>query len=371
MIIKNADVYNNGRFEQKDLFIENELFSESSGGGETIDATGLMAIPSVIDIHTHGAVGFDYSTCDSEGLKAISEYLAKNGVCANCPTNVALPLDKLEEVVKKITEYKTENGFDFVGMHIEGPFLSYEKRGAHNADYLVEPTVSDIQRLVKASNDRIKIISFAPELSGAFEVIEAFKDSITLSVAHTSANYDTAKAAFDAGMKHLTHTFNAMPPLLHRDPSVIGAAFDSPHVFAEVIADNVHVHRSAMRVLFKLFGEQRMVLVSDCLSAAGLPDGEYLSGDLKVIVKDKKATLENGTIAGSSTTLYECLKIAVKDMDIPLVSAIRATSENPAKAIKIFDRYGSIEAGKYANVILVDNDLEIKKVILKGRVVAI
>ncbi len=373
MIIKNASVYCDGNFVTKDIYTDNGFFSETSGDDLVFDAKGLKAIPSLVDIHSHGAVGFDYSSCTASDLKSIAEYQAKSGICAVCPANVAMPIEKLESVVKMIANYSDDKGSDlvgnadFVGVHIEGPFLNPEKRGAHNPDYLVNPMVSYIDRLIKSSGDKIKIISFAPELPGSSEVIEKYKDKITLSVAHTSANYDTAKQAFDEGMKHVTHTFNAMPPFLHRDPSVIGAALDSEHVFAEVIADGIHVHPSAVRALFKMFSDDRMVLVSDSMSATGLSDGEYLLGDLTVQVNNKKATLADGTIAGSATNLAECFKKAVVDMKIPLVSAVKAASENPAKAVGIFDKYGSIQNGKIANLILFDDNLEFRKIMLKGR----
>mgnify|MGYP000769375709 CR=1 FL=1 len=249
---------------------------------------------------------------------------------------------------------------------MEGPFIAPEKKGAQNGAYIQAPSAETFRACQQASGGLIKLVTLAPEMEGSVEFIKELKDEVHISVGHTTADYDTAKAAFEAGADHVTHLYNAMPPLNHRAPGVIGAAADNDHVYAELISDGLHIHGSAIRAAFRMFGPERIVLISDSMMACGMENGEYELGGQKVFMKDRKATLADGTIAGSATCLYDCMKRAVLEMNVPLESAVRAASENPAKSIGIDNDYGSLAAGRYGNVILADKELNIQAVYQKG-----
>ncbi|MDO4565980.1 MAG: N-acetylglucosamine-6-phosphate deacetylase [Oscillospiraceae bacterium] len=369
MIIRNARVLSeDGGFKQGDIFIEGGRFSEAPSGGETLNAGGCYALPGLIDIHFHGAAGYDFCDGTPEALRAISAYEASQGVTAICPATVTQPEDALIRACENARALKGKlEGAELVGINLEGPFINKEKKGAQNPDYIRDPDIAMFERLQAASGGLIKLCDLAPELEGAMDFIRRFKDELVISLAHTSANYETARAACEAGASHLTHLFNAMPPLLHRDPGVIGAASEA-NCEAELIADGIHVHPSAVRAALRLFGEDKVIFISDSMRAVGLPDGDYTLGGLAVKVKGRLATLEDGTIAGSATPLLGCLQTAVRDMGIPLETAARCASENPARCIGVFEERGSISVGKAADLILLDENLELKNVILKGRV---
>ena len=261
-------------------------------------------------------------------------------------------------------------GADLVGIHLEGPFLSYEKRGAQNPDFLSIPTYDLIEELQAHAEGLIKQIDIAPELLGALDFIKEHHNDFTISLAHTTANYDISKSAFDAGATHVTHLYNAMPAFSHRSPGLIGAAAENENVAVELICDGVHIHPSAVRATFSLFGDDRIILISDSMMATGLDDGNYSLGGQPVTVTGNVATLENGTIAGSATNLLQCLRTAVTEMNIPLESAIKCATINPAKSIGIDRDYGSIEIGKLANIILLDKTtLQLKSIIKNGKLI--
>ena len=252
-----------------------------------------------------------------------------------------------------------------MGINLEGPFLSMAKKGAQNGDWLHRPDVAMFRRLAEAGRGLVKLVSLAPEEPGAMEFIDELKDEVVISVAHTTADYDTALEAYRRGAREATHLFNAMPPFSHRAPGVVGAAFDSPRCRVELICDGVHIHPSVVRVVFSLFGADRVVLISDTMRAAGMPDGDYTLGGQAVKVSGKYATLADGTLAGSVTDLMSCMKTAVS-FGIPLADAVRAAAVNPAQVLGIFDRCGSLEAGKNANAVVLDADLNVKAVFFRG-----
>lgn len=224
------------------------------------------------------------------------------------------------------------------------------------------------ERLQKASNGLFKLVDIAPETEGAMEFIRQVKDEAVISIAHTVADYETAVKAIEHGVSHVTHLYNAMPGYSHRAPGVIGAACDHG-LHVELICDGIHIHPSAVRTTFKMFGDDKIILISDSMMATGMEDGTYQLGGQDVKVVGNLATLaEGGAIAGSATNLMDCLRTAVKTMGIPLNSAVKCATENPARSIGIYDSYGSISEGKYANVVLLDKDLEIKAVIKKGEI---
>ena len=263
--------------------------------------------------------------------------------------------------------HQNGRGADLVGINMEGPFISPNKVGAQNPEYLHKADVAMFRRLQKRANGLIKLVDIAPEEPGALEFIAACHDEVRISIAHTCTSYDTANAAFDAGATHMTHLYNAMPGITHREPGPIIAALERG-AEVELITDNVHIHPAMVRFTFNTFGDDHVILIADSMMACGLPDGQYSLGGQAVTVSGPRATLTEhpGTIAGSATCLYDCMKRAVLEMNVPLESAVRAASENPAKSIGIDNDYGSLAAGRYGNVILADKELNIQAVYQKG-----
>jgi len=380
MIIKNANVYrDNGTFVTGDILIEEDRILKIFEGNQftqwtsniqtsitTIDATGLYAVPGLTDIHFHGCAGYDFCDGTQEALDAITQYEVSNGITTICPATMSLPEERLITICENASAYNNDSGSILVGIHMEGPFLSIKKKGAQNEEFLHKPDKDMFLRLNELSNHLFKIVSIAPEEQGALDFISEFKKEVILSVAHTTADYDTALKAFQCGASHVTHLYNAMPPFHHRDPGVIGAAFDSPSCTVELICDGIHLHPSVVRATVQMFGEDRIILVSDSMMATGLPDGTYALGGQTVQVNGKKAALSDGTIAGSVTNLMDCMKNAVMNMGLPLTTAIKAAAVNSAKKIGIYDNYGSITPGKIANIVLLDKNLNLHSVILKG-----
>lgn len=382
MKIINASVYTEENcFVKKDIFIEGEFFADKRGDTDIIDARGCYAIPGLTDIHFHGCAGYDFCDGTQGALHAIAEYEASVGVTTIIPATMTLAEEELLKVGRAAAIYTkaqaAETGKDKVqqkgatlcGINLEGPFVSREKLGAQNPAYLQNPNQELFERLQKESGGLIRLTDLAPELPGAMEFIRRNSGQTVISLAHTAADYDTAKAAFLAGASHVTHLFNAMTPFNHREPGVIGAAADAG-AYGELICDGVHIHPSAVRGALKLFGEDKIIFISDSMMATGLSDGDYQLGGQPVKVVGRKAYLADGTIAGSVTNLTECMRRAVTEMQIPLETAVKCAAVNPAKHMGIYDRYGSISAGKVANLVLLDKEtLEVKQVILKGKVI--
>lgn len=382
MLIKNALVFTlDEGFVKKDVCIENGYFAEKAAdSGETadsdaaetvIDAAGDYLIPGLVDVHFHGCAGYDFSDGTKEALAAIGAYELKNGITSICPASMTLPEETLEAVCENAYAYAVEckTGARLCGIHLEGPFISMEKKGAQNPAYIKEPDAAMFTRLQKAAHGLVRLITIAPEVGGAEAFIRELAGKVHISVGHTCCDYDTARAAFALGADHVTHFYNAMPPFTHRAPGVFGAAFDAKHVMPELICDGIHIDPSAVRVAFELFGKERMILISDSMMATGMEDGTYALGGLPVTVHGNLATLEDGTIAGSATNLMDCMRTAVS-MGIPLETAVRCATYNPAKSIGVDDVCGSIEAGKYGDCVLLSKeDLSTRAVILGGEVV--
>lgn len=368
MIIKNAQVFSpQNTFEQKDLFIQGERFSKTPNEASLeIDATDLYAIPGLTDIHIHGSLGTDFCDGTKESLENMGRYLLKNGITSFVPTSMTLPVHQLKKIFSTLEKELPSDCATPLGIHMEGPFLSKEKKGAQNSSYLISPEIKIFKDLNQDSKNKIKLVDIAPELPGAMEFITALKDDLTISLAHTTANYETALEALQSGASHITHLYNAMIPGNHREPGVPGAAFDHPHTTVELICDGIHIHPSMIRQAFQLFTDERIILISDSMMATGMTNGVYSLGGQDVNVTGNKATLTNGTIAGSATNLMNCLRLAVS-FGIPLLSAIKAAAVNPIKLILETENYGTLEPGKYANLVLLDKDLAIKGVISKGK----
>lgn len=376
MIIKDVKVYGEDKvFRAGGIVIRDGKFTEifkdetpaAEASEEVVDGRGCYAVPGFIDMHFHGCMGHDFCDGTKEAIEAIAKYEASIGVTAIAPATMTLPVEELEHILAVAADYNREShgGADLVGINMEGPFISAEKKGAQDERNIILCDEKVCRRFLRASEGLVKFVGIAPEKNGdAAEFIRRMKEEVHISLAHTNADYDTAKAAFDAGACHAVHLFNAMPAFAHRDPGVVGAVSDSPHVNAEIICDGVHIHPSMVRAAFKMMGAERMILISDSMRATGMPDGRYMLGGLEVDVAGNRATLaSNGALAGSATNLMDCMRTAVRDMKIPLEEAVACATMNPARALGVYETYGSISPGKKGDVVLLDKELKLKRVI--------
>lgn len=340
--------------------------------GDVLDGKGCYAIPGLIDLHFHGCKGDDFCDGDKAAIGRIAEYEASVGVTAIAPATMTLPVEELEQILHTAAEYKKETKdcrkADFLGINMEGPFISPAKKGAQDARNILPCNVEICDRFLKASEGLVKFIGIAPEESEhAAEFIREVHERVNVSLAHTNADYDTAMEACRAGANHAVHLYNAMPTFTHRAPGVVGAVFDSKDVMAEIICDGIHIHPSVVRATFQMMGADRMILISDSMRATGMPDGQYTLGGLDVKVVGRLATLvSDGAIAGSATNLMDCMRTVVKKMELPLETAVGCATINPARSLGVEEQYGSLEAGKKAHVVLLDQDLELKAVIKDG-----
>ena len=375
MIIKDANIFTqDNQFVKGSVVVENGRFvsiaeqPEHTGEVmEVIEAKGLYMIPGLVDIHFHGCMGADMCDGTKEALDVITQYEASVGVTSVCPATMTIPKDELSAVMKNAGAYAYHGGAHLVGINMEGPFISPAKKGAQAAENIMHCDYEYFNQLQDAAGGLIKLVDIAPEEAGAMEFIDKVKGTVVVSLAHTASDYDTAMEAIAHGASHATHLYNAMPPLNHRNPGVIGAVRDSDNCHVELICDGVHIHPSVIRATFAMFGAQRMILISDSMRATGLDDGEYTLGGQPVTVKGNLATLHDGTIAGSATNLMDCMRFAVKHAGLPLETAVMCATANPAKEIGIFDEVGSIAVGKKADFVLLDQDLNLAGVYIDGK----
>ena len=366
MIIKGGKVFQeDGSFLEQALYINDHRLvdkAEYQDDEKVIDAEGLLVLPGLVDIHSHGAAGEDFSDGNPEGLKKILQYEKRCGITSYCPTSMTFPKERLRQIFASIKGAQTEDGATVVGINMEGPFLDPAKKGAHVEKWIAAPDVAFVRELNQDVDGLVRLVTLAPNMDGAEEFIKEMHEEVCISLGHTAADYDCASRAMKLGAHHVTHLYNAMQPFGHRAPGLIGAAMDDPECMVELICDGYHIHPSAIRAAFRLFGPERVILISDSMRATGMENGTYELGGQEVTVKDRKAVLKDGTLAGSATNLYGCMCKAV-EFGIPLEQAIMAATANPARSIGIFDRVGSIRIGKQADLLLVSENLELKRVI--------
>ena len=374
MFYRNARIFTpDFRFQTGAFEVTEEVFGQvlpESVPQDAIDLKGATVIPGLVDVHSHGNSGADFSDGDYEGLKKMAAQYAAWGVTSFVPASMTLPYDILEQAFATAARLVKESPRDharLMGIQMEGPYFSYKKRGAQNAEYLKDPDFEGFRKLYEDCGGLVRIVDVAPELPGAAAFVAQAKELCTVSVAHTDSDYDHAKAAFDAGATHLTHLYNAMPGIHHRNPGVIPAAVENPNVRAEIICDGMHIHPASVRLAFSMFGPARMVLVSDSGRCAGLPDGsQFQLGGQDAWLRDGVARLADGTIACSAANLWQCMT-NVMSWGIPEEDAIRAATYNPACAIGAESKIGSIETGKLADFLVCSPDYSQKRVFLGGR----
>ena len=367
MIIKNGNVFQeDGSYKVTDLYIEKGrlVASEEEVTDKTgLDASGLKVLPGLVDIHSHGAVRHDFSDADVDGLKVILKCEKSQGVTSYCPTSMTLPKEELLKIFQTAKDVdQDETCARIVGINMEGPFLDPAKKGAHVEGYIRKPDIEFFRECNKAAGGLIKLVTLAPNMEGAEEFIRKLHNETVISIGHTAADYDCAAQAMKQGAVHVTHLYNAMNPMGHREPGVIGAAADNEDCMVELIGDGIHIHPATVRNTFRLFGDSRVILISDSMMATGMENGKYELGGQEVTMKDRKATLADGTIAGSATCLFDCMK-SVISRGVPEREAILAATENPARSIGIFDEVGSLAPGKRADIVLADEELNIVKVL--------
>lgn len=349
MIIKNAKL-SNGIF---DILVDEGIIKGIGSfecSDDCLDAKGKRVIPGLIDTHIHAFGGYDLK---NGGLNEISKILAAEGTTCWLPTTFT---DSIENLVEITGQSLKTDGAEIAGFHLEGPFISASRKGAQNEDYIIN---ADVKALENVKN--IKKISVAPENEGVLEFIK--KADYLVSIGHTDCTYEQAIDAIDCGANCLTHTFNAMSPMLHRAPGPIGAAFERG-IYAEVICDGMHVSPVMVKALYKMFTSDRMILISDAISPAGCPDGEYESGGLKVFVRNGIVTLPDGTLAGGSNSLLYCVKKAV-EFGIDFYEAVKMATETPAKSLGL--NKGQIKAGFDADLVILNDDYTVDCTIIGGK----
>lgn len=378
MIVVGGSIFTeNGKFQSGNIVVEQGMIKKldftgesQTGDDKVLDAAGMYVLPGLVDIHLHGCKGTDFCDATWEAFDAIEDYQIKNGITSVFPATMTVSVEELGGILEAAGKYlKNDSMGVFAGITMEGPFLSEGKKGAQNAKYIIKPDIALFRKLQDKCGGGIKQVALAPEGEGAMEFIEALCGETVISLAHSEADYETASEAFRKGANHVTHLFNGMMPFYHREPGIVGAAFEHSNVYVEMICDGVHLHPAMVRAMFRLFGAERICMISDSMRATGMCDGAYSLGGQKVIKKGDLATLEDGTIAGSVCNLYQCLKKVVKEMGIPLKDAILSCTKTPAKSLGMDEKCGIIKEGRNADLLILDEELNIKYVIKNGKLV--
>ena len=370
--IINGKIILHDEIVNKNVFIEDDKITEISDrqpeDEDIIDAKGAYVSPGFIDVHTHGRGGSDTMYATFDDLNTISKATLKTGVTSFLPTTMTMPVDDIAKAIENIAVNKDKvEGAQVLGTHLEGPFFNKKYKGAQPEECMILPTVDNYLSFVQDHQDIIRKISIAPELEHSLELISYLKDKNTVvSLGHTNATYEQAQAAIDAGATSGTHTYNAMTPLTHRAPGVVGAVMINDSVYAELILDGVHVNYAAAKALLRTKGKDKLILITDSLEAAGLENGKYLLGNQDVYVKDGEARLIDGTLAGSIVSMNVAVKNAYEHLELTLNVAVNLASYNPAQSLNE-PLLGEIKVGNYADIIFFDDNIQIQQTMIKGQ----
>ena len=376
LLLTGGEVYQENSVSAADLLIEDGLITavgkkENKREIKEVNLSGYKVIPGLIDLHIHGANGYDAMDSNYQALNSIANYLAKNGVTNFLPTTVTAKWDKLEAALKNIdqTIKQGTTGAEILGAYVEGPYISKEKKGAHPEEFIRSINLADIKKILSYSNN-IELFALAPEKENALKLIEFLQQNeVEVSLGHTNASYEETEAAVNSGAKLAVHAFNGMKGLHHRKPGVVGSMLSNDQLKAELIADNIHVHQAVMKILYNCKGKDSICLISDCMRAGGLEDGEYTLGELDIRVKDSIARTESGSLAGSTLRLIDAVKNMVELVGVDLSAAIQMAALNPARLLGVDDQLGSIKEGKKANLVVLDDSYQVMMTIINGRVV--
>jgi len=333
---------------------------------DVIDAQGQLLIPGMIDVHIHGANGFDMMDGTEESILEVSKTCAKTGCTTFLPTSVTSSLDDLLRMIRNVKQViGHEPGAKIAGIHLEGPYLHKKHKGMQNEKYLRNPNMDEMKEILKEADGLVKMVTIAPELPGGLKMVEFLKEQgIIVSIAHSNATYEEAKLAFEKGASHITHCFNAMPSIHHRNPGLLIAAFEESTVSLQAIVDNIHLHPAIVRFMHHMKGSEKMVLITDALQAMNLGDGNYSFGGHNVTVKNGKATLSDGTLASSTVTMNDALQNTAKN-GIPLADAIEMTSSTPASILDLENK-GKIAVGNEADLVLLDDNFDVIWTMIEG-----
>ena len=375
MIIKNCKLVYLDRIEEGSVLIENGKIKEINptcpSNDNVIDAKGLYLSPGFIDVHIHGAGGHDTMNGTYESLNIIASIIAKHGTTSFTPTTMTVSKEDIRKAMLAIKEAKIKgtDGAVVLGAHLEGPFISPKAIGAQNPNFLTEPSIENFNAIVGDAEDAVVSITMAPEVEGAKELAAYLTNKgILCSIGHTKATYDQAIEGIKCGFCHSTHLFNAMTPFTHREPGVVGATFDTD-ITTETISDGIHISYPALRTAYKQKGTDKVLLVTDAMGACGMKDGMYSLGGQPVEVKNGAARLESGSLAGSILTLDRAINNVYKNSDYPLYEVVKMATFNGAKHCKVEDRKGLIKEGYDADLVLFDEDINIKLTIVEGKIV--
>ncbi|EJX16919.1 N-acetylglucosamine-6-phosphate deacetylase [Staphylococcus sp. OJ82] len=377
-VIENGRIYTEEEIIERGYIIVKDDKITDVGKGDyegaltTYDAQGQHVLPGFIDIHMHGGYGEDAMDASCDGLKHLAESLLSEGTTSFLATTMTQSDENITKALENIIEYQKQQNVlkaaDIVGIHLEGPFISEHKVGAQNPAYVQRPSIEKVQQFQKTANNQIKVITFAPEVEGAHETLEALHDQIRFSIGHTVATFDETNEAVARGAKHVTHLYNAGTPFEHREPGVFGAAWTNDSLSTELIVDGIHSHPTAIQIAYKQKGNTRFFLITDAMRAKGMPDGEYDLGGQNVIVKGSEARLASGALAGSILKMNEGLKNLIQYTGDSPDNLWRVTSLNQAIALNIESQKGSLKVGKDADIVIVDDEITVQTTIKAGEI---
>ncbi len=375
-LLYNANIIIEDKIIEKGwLIIERNIIKEVGEGSpeskkyqQALDLEGSYLAPGLIDIHCHGGNGYDVMDKEDNSLEEISKYKLKEGVTGWLATPLTATPKELETACKRINNViSSKKNINLLGAHVEGPFISQAKKGAQNPEFIREGAIGEINSWINILGKNLRIVTLAPEKPGVEDVIKRLKENNTVvATAHTAANYKEMSEAIELGVEQASHFYNGMTGFHHREPGTVGAFLDSDNTTMEIIADGIHLHPATIRITLKLVGPKRIILITDAMRAAGMEDGDYDLGGLNVSIKNGEARLVDGSLAGSTLKLIDAVKFVYKNTELDLVDSWDLASYNPAKRLGLDHYYGSLKAGKTANIVSFDNDFSINRIWLKG-----